>query len=329
MASIAIIGGAGFIGGPLARELRNSGHGVKTVDVDLPNDGGVAHRHADVRDPDALREALQGSEVVYNLAAVHRDDVKPLSRYNEVNVAGAANVCEACAALEIDQLIFTSSVAVYGTAVPDAAEDLEPAPFNAYGRSKLFAEQVYRDWQAQAPGSRSLVVVRPTVVFGEGNRGNVYQLVKQISSGRFVMIGSGRNRKSMAYVGNVSAFLAKALECDAGAHLFNYVDKPDFSMQELVQTVLQTLGRRPSVGPRIPYQVGYFGGLVCDLAATITGKRLPISAVRVRKFCSTTTFSAQRVHSTGFQAPIGVREALVRTIRHELAAGGLTQAVDR
>ena len=54
---------------------------------------------------------------------------------------------------------------------------------------------------------RSLVIVRPAAVFGEGNRGNVYQLLRQIASRRFVMVGSGHNRKSMAYVGNVSALL--------------------------------------------------------------------------------------------------------------------------
>ena len=51
------------------------------------------------------------------------------------------------------------------------------------------------------------MIVRPAVVFGEGNRGNVYELLRQIMARRFVMVGSGRNRKSIAYVGNLSAFL--------------------------------------------------------------------------------------------------------------------------
>ena len=66
---------------------------------------------------------------------------------------------------------------------------------------------------------RSLVVVRPTVVFGEGNRGNVYQLIHQIISGRFVMVGSGKNRKSIAYVGNLSAFLVRVLGLGTGVPL--------------------------------------------------------------------------------------------------------------
>ena len=55
--------------------------------------------------------------------------------------------------------------------------------------------------------------------------------------------------------------------------------------------------------------------------AAITGRPLPISAIRVTKFCSTTTFSAHRMQSTGFKAPTGIREALVKTIKHELGTG--------
>ena len=319
MASIAIVGGAGFIGGRLAAALRSAGHGVTIVDVVAPAADESAYRRADVGDRDALRAALDGAEVVYNLAAVHRDDVKPVTRYDEVNVGGATNICGVCRELGIERLIFTSSAAVYGMAAPDTEEERAPAPFGAYGRTKLLAEQVHRAWQADAPGRRSLVIVRPAVVFGEGNRGNVYQLLRQIASRRFMMVGSGRNRKSMAYVGNVSAFLVHALGLGAGAHLFNYADKPDYSMQEFVDTVLQSLGRPALTGTRIPYTAGYLGGMACDLVAALTGRPLPISAIRVRKFCSTTTFSAHRLHSTGFKPPTALREALIKTIKHELA----------
>ena len=141
-------------------------------------------------------------------------------------MAGATNLCEVCAELGIGRIVFTSSVAVYGEAAPDRSEEDAPAPTNAYGRSKMRAEQVHREWQAEVPEARSLVIARPAVVFGEGNRGNVHQLMRQIAAGRFVMVGSGRYPKSMAYVGNVAAFLVHVLSCGAGTHLFNYVDGP-------------------------------------------------------------------------------------------------------
>ena len=320
MAAIAIVGGAGFIGRRLVSVLRDAGYEVIVVDV-APDDGGLAgaatYRRADVRDRAALTAALEGAEAVYNLAAIHRDDIKPVSRYAEVNVAGAANVCGACRDLGIDRIVFTSTVSVYGMGVPDATELRTPAPFNPYGRSKLRAEQVHRAWQADAPEDRTLAIVRPSVVFGEGNRGNVYQLVRQISTGRFLMIGSGLNRKSMAYVGNVAEFLVEVMAREAGTHLFNYADKPDLSMRELVETARQTLGRTPAGGVRLPYVLGYLGGMACDLAAALTGRTLPVSAVRIRKFCSTTTFAAERAQATGFRPPFPLRDALVQVIRHE------------
>ena len=321
MGTVAIVGGAGFVGSRLAAALASDGHAVGVVDSEPPPGNGISHRRCDVRARDALASALVGAEAVYNLAALHRDDVRPLSLYEEVNVAGARNVCSACSELGIDRIVFTSSVAVYGLGASDASEDREPAPLSEYGRSKLRAEQAHRAWQAEAPERRSLVIVRPTVVFGEGNRGNVYELVRQILAGRFVMVGSGRNRKSMAYVDNLSAFLVHVLGQDPGAHLFNYVDKPDLSMRELVDTIREALGRPPG-GRRIPYAIGYLGGLACDVVAAVTGRKLPISAVRVRKFCSTTTFSAERAGSTGFRAPVPLREALLRTVRHEAGEGG-------
>ena len=322
MASIALVGGSGFIGTRLAHLLSDAGEDVTIVDAAEPPDRRFPFRRADVRDRPALREALRHAQIVYNLAAVHRDDVTPVTRYDDVNVGGARNVCAVCQDLGIDRLVFTSTVAVYGLATPDATEDSTPAPFNPYGQSKLRAEQVHLQWQSREPATRSLVIVRSAVVFGEGNRGNVHALVRQIITRRFVMIGSGGNRKSMAYVGNVSAFLARTRHLGPGTHLFNYADKPDLSMTELVATVLETLGRPPLSGFRIPCAIGYLGGLACDAVSALTGRILPISAIRVRKFCSTTTFSADRLRSTGFAPPMTLRDALVTTIRRQLTDSG-------
>ena len=316
-----IIGGSGFVGSRLAAALLESGRSVRIVDMAEPDVAGVGYRYADVRARGGLMDALDGSDVVFNLAAVHRDDVKPDSLYDDVNVAGTANVCHACGELGVDQLVFVSSVAVYGAAAPDATEERRPFPSSAYGHSKLQAEEVCRRWQTVAPARRSLVIVRPCVVFGEGNRGNVYSLLRQIATRRFVMIGSGRNRKSMAYVGNLSAFLIHSLVLGVGTHLYNYADKPDLSMKELVAIMLHRLNRPPSYGVSVPYIAGYLGGTVCDLVAAATRKKFPISAVRVRKFCSTSTIAVNRVQATGFIPQFELIEALDRTIRYELANG--------
>jgi len=113
-------------------------------------------------------ESIGGSDVLINLAAVHRDDVRPLSLYDDVNVGGARSVCEAARKHNITKIIFTSSVAIYGFAAPDTDESGIVDYFNDYGRTKYLAECVYKEWQQEDPDNRSLIIVRPTVIFGEG-----------------------------------------------------------------------------------------------------------------------------------------------------------------
>ena len=202
---VAIVGGAGFVGSRLTARFRKGNIFSNKYDIDLSNhlDKSI---YLDVEDTDSL-DQLAGVSTIINLAAVHRDDVRPLSRYDDVNIQGAKNICEAASKHGVHQIIFTSSVAIYGFAPADTDESGEPNYFNDYGRTKYLAEQVYKAWQLEDPESRTLVIVRPTVIFGEGNRGNVYNLLQQIASRRFLMIGDGTNRKSMAYVENVVAFI--------------------------------------------------------------------------------------------------------------------------
>lgn len=119
----------------------------------------------------SLLDVLKSSDVVINLAAEHRDDVTPKSLYDEVNVQGGENVCKACSELGIKKIIFTSSVAVYGFAPIGTDETGEINYFNDYGRTKYLAEGKYRAW-LKADSENSVIIIRPTVIFGEQNRGN-------------------------------------------------------------------------------------------------------------------------------------------------------------
>lgn len=313
---IGVIGGSGFIGTALVRALRESGQRVRIIDRAKSSAFPDLCARADVRERDRLLEACAGCDVLYNLAAEHRDDVEPRALYDEVNVVGAEHTCAVAEQHGIERLVFTSTVAVYGLVDREVDEDAPLAPFNDYGRSKLEAERVFRAWAEAAPG-RSLTIVRPTVVFGPGNRGNVYTLLAQVAQGRNAVIGNGRNRKSMAYVENVADFLAHALSFGPGVHVYNYVDKPDLDMNELVVLAGRTLNENRGRPWHIPYGLAMGAGTMFDLAARLTGLSFPISAVRVRKYGATTQFAARRVAQSGFVPRHDLRESLVATIRHE------------
>ena len=265
-----------------------------------------------------LKEAVSDTaKTVVLLAAEHRDDVAPTSLYYDVNVQGTKNVLDALDKKGIKNIIFTSSVAVYGLNKQNPDEMHTADPFNHYGKSKWQAEEVLREWYNKDPVNKSLTIIRPTVIFGERNRGNVYNLLNQIASGKFLMVGKGTNIKSMAYVGNVAAFIKFCIESQKpGYLLFNYIDKPDMNTNNLVKQVEKSLGKK-MISLRLPYWLGYMGGLGFDILANLTGKKYSVSAVRVKKFCATTQFDASLAHSSGFKPPFSLVEGMHRTLHYE------------
>ena len=310
--NISIVGGYGFVGTRLSEvmSLNEIEHNIFDNKADINSKNYVDFEHLESLD------ALKNSSVIINLAAIHRDDIKPVTRYDDVNIGGAINICKCAEKFNINTIIFTSSVAIYGFAPKNTGEDGDPNFFNDYGRTKYEAELIYKAWQKVDPENRSLIIIRPTVIFGEGNRGNVFNLLHQINNKRFVMVGSGKNLKSMAYVENVASFIQHSLNFGTGVHIYNYIDKPDFNMNSLVRTVRKTLFDKNNIGIRIPLFVGIFIGYIADLLTIIFKKKLPISSIRIKKFTSDSMFSSS-INKSGFIPPIPLEDGLKKTLNYE------------
>ena len=321
---ITVIGGSGFVGTNLCRQLASKQQDFEIVDLKMSNQFPEKCEIGDVRDVDTLRQTVSG-DVVVNLAAVHRDDVRDKSEYQRTNVDGAENIAKVCEEKGIEKIVFTSTVAVYGFAEPGTGEDGDISPFNEYGRTKFEAEKKLRAWQSK--GQKSLLIIRPTVIFGEGNRGNVFNLLKQIASGKFLMIGKGENKKSMAYIGNIVAFLETCVATKQKYGVYNYIDTPDLTMNEFVSQVRKKLKGKTGVGPRLPYWVGIMLGYTADLAAKISGKNLPVSSIRVKKFVSSTEFKSANASLDNFQAPFSLIDGVNRTLQSEFLNPEPTQEI--
>lgn len=314
---ITVIGGSGFVGTNLCRQFLCTQQDFEIIDLKMSSQFPDKCKIGDVRDLKSLRDTITG-DVVVNLAAVHRDDVRDKSEYQRTNVDGAQNVATVCRDKRISKIVFTSTVAVYGFAEPGTDESGAINWFNEYGRTKFCAEEKLRAWQAD--GDNSLIIVRPTVIFGEGNRGNVFNLLNQIASGRFLMVGTGDNKKSMAYISNVVAFLEVCVATDQKYGVYNYVDTPDLTMNELVSQVRAKLNGKNGVGLRLPYWLGMMLGHVADVVAKISGKTLPISSIRVKKFTASTQFKSSKFNLENFEPPFRLSEGVERTLKSEFIA---------
>jgi nucleoside-diphosphate-sugar epimerase len=327
--NILITGGSGFIGTYLTTDLLKEGHEVTIYDKQKSKKYPDLCIVGDIRDKEKLTSSMRGVDAVYHLAAAHRDDVRPVSLYYDVNVGGAPvslyydvnvggaeNIVYALKKNKINRLIYTSTVAVYGLDSVETREDSPVRPFNDYSRSKYKSEIVFEKW-ANTDDTKCLVVVRPTAIFGEGSKGNVYNLLTQIAAKRFIMVGNGKNKKSLGYILNLSRFLITLLGSSPGRYIYNYADKPDLNMEEFVRLVLNTFGKRSDLNFRIPYLVGLLGGHTFDFLAKVTGKTYPISSIRIKKFCADTRISTDKLEQTGFTAPYLLTDGLKRTISSE------------
>lgn len=311
--TILCIGANGFIGKRLVEHMHLIGE--RPICADLRLRGVDSDIFIDVQDYKSFPDDLSVNTVI-NLAAEHKDNVRPISRYYSVNVEGARNVCRFATRVGAKRIVFTSSVAVYGptTGPTDESGSLN---FNShYGESKYEAEQIYKAWQAECSEDRSLVIIRPVVVFGEGNRGNVFNLLRMLNKKIFVMIGRGDNIKSMAYVDNIAAFIHHSASLPAGIHIFNYADEPSLNMKELVSQSRKIMFESQGMCFAIPVRVAIGIGTFFDVLAKITGVEFPISRVRVEKFISGSHFISNADHG-GFNPPVAVGDALLRTIEHE------------
>jgi nucleoside-diphosphate-sugar epimerase len=311
---ITVIGGSGFVGTNLCRQLSLKQQDFEIIDIKMSNQFPEKCKIGDVRDIDTLRQTITGN-IIVNLAAVHRDDVRDKSEYHRTNVNGAENIASVCEEKGVEKIVFTSTVAVYGFAERGTDESGTINPFNEYGRTKFEAEEKFRVWQKQ--GENSLLIIRPTVIFGEGNRGNVFNLIHQIASGKFVMVGKGENKKSMAYIQNVVAFLEKCISTNQKYGLFNYVDTPDMTMNDLVRQVRAKLKGKDSVGLRLPYWLGMILGKIADLVSVLTFKNLPVSSIRVKKFASSTEFQSAKSTLDQFVAPFELHQGIELTLQSE------------
>ena len=218
-----------------------------------------------------LQAALTGVEIVVHLAArvhVMRDAVtEPLTEFRRVNVQGTMNLARQSAAAGVRRFVFISSIKVNGEATRSGqpfTADTAPAPLDAYGISKMEAEQGLRKLAAHI--GMEVVIIRPPLVYGPGVKANFAAMMHWLKCGVPLPLGAIHNQRSLVALDNLVDLIVTCLTHPAAANqTFLVSDDEDVSTTELLRRMGQAIGQPARL---IPVPAGWL-----KLAATMVGKR--------------------------------------------------------
>ena len=224
-------------------------------------------------------------DLIANFAAVHREPGHEDFEYFECNLLGAENICDWAERVDSKKIIFSSSIAPYGPSEEVRDERSIPVPTTAYGGSKLAAEKIHQIWQAKQQ-QRQLVIVRPGVVFGPGEGGNVSRLIKAVHKRYFFYMSNHDTRKAGVYVKELCRAMMWVLNSEKakadGFSLFNMSMNPGPSIEEYVSSIARIAKIKVWI-PNVPSSLLFVIAYSIDLIAKPLGIKHPFSPVRIRK----------------------------------------------
>ena len=306
-----IFGGTGYIGVRLAMYLRSLGWDhVLLADIKPPIGtlpAGVEYVACDVRSPILPQLGSRSADWIFNFAAIHREPGHAFRQYFDTNLPGARTVCAYAERIGCNTILFSSSIAVYGEITGPTDEAVRTYPDTGYGISKFGAELIHEAWQT-ADAARRLVIVRPGVVYGPGDPGNILRMIRAIQKGIFVMPGDGSVRKSYAYIYGLLESMEFMMSRPERYLCYNYVERETACLADLAGSVATELGiRRPRLHVPANALVG-----VAWIAQILSGGKSPIHPVRVRKASHSTHIVPSELMRLGFE----FRYAFAESLKH-------------
>lgn len=243
MRRVLVTGAAGFVGRRVVADLRSRDIAVVAT-ARTPGPGLTAI--GTVTPQTDWQPLLRGCDgVIHLLARVHRGGSGSDADYLADNRDTTQRLARDAAAVGVRRLVFVSSIKVNGEISPPGApfrpDDL-PAPLDAYGRSKLAAEQALHAVSAET--GLEIVVVRPPLVYGPGVGANFALLIRLVTLGLPLPFARLHNRRSLVGLSNLSDVLLACLDHpNAAGETFLIADGEALMLPELLQAIGRALGR--------------------------------------------------------------------------------------
>lgn len=315
---VLITGSNGFVGNALCILLKTEGRNYRCAvrtQAQMENPIVVG----DIGSDTDWSEALNGVGTVIHTAArahVMKDEVPdPLAEYRKVNVDGTLNLARQAAEAGVKRFIFISSIKVNGEQtfphpgpLPEGegkvacfTEQDTPAPEDAYGISKLEAEQGLQ--QLAEETGMEVAIIRPPLVYGPGVKGNFATLMRLVEKGLPLPLGAVHNKRSLVALDNLVDLIVTCIDHPAAANqVFLAGDGVDLSTRELLRGIAKAMDKTARL---IPVPAG-----MLMLGATLLGKK----AVAQRVLGSLQVDISKARNVLGWVPVVSVDDALKKAV---------------
>ncbi len=298
MKNVLVTGISGFVGSNLVRFFRDSkeitlfGHSRKGIaEVKLLSDCNAS----------TLNDFK--IDVVIHLAGIAHDlsnQYQP-EDYYRVNYEGTKKLVDEVLKSDATKFIYVSSIkAACDISSFPADEKIKPNPATDYGKSKLKAEEYI---QLRAWGGKSFYILRPAMIHGYGNKGNLNLLYRFVKSGIPFPLGAFRNQRSFHSIDNFCFVAQSLIEKDIASGVYHLADSGFLSTVELYKLIAEAVGKKPLLWNVSPT-------LIESLSAMV-GKRSMVSKLTEDMMIT----NEKIVAALGCPLPISLREGLEKTIR--------------
>ena len=321
-----VTGATGFTGGHLARGLAARGDQVRALVRDrgraaaaLP---GVELVEGDLTDADSLARAVDGVDVVYNIAALYRAAGLDDAVYRAVNATAVGTLIARAGAAGVRRVVHCSTVGVHGDiAHPPANEDAPLAPGDVYQQTKLEGEGIGREAAARA--GVELAIARPTGIYGPGDR-RLLKLFRGVARRRFVVLGRGDIWYHLTFIDDLVEGFRLCGTAPAAAGRTYILSGPEVTtLNELVAITADVAGVTP-LPLHLPVWPFWLAGAACEALCRPLGLEPPIYRRRVDFFTKSRAFDSSRAGAEiGYAPRVGLREGIGRTLAWYREAGWL------
>jgi dihydroflavonol-4-reductase len=248
---ILVTGATGFIGTNLSLHYAELGHQIVGISkeateaerenaADLKR-AGVELLKGSITDDSILREAIQGANLVFHIAAAMREANIPDQVFWDVNVEATRRLLEMSQEEGVSRFIYCSSIGAMGWSMQKPSNENSPChPEDIYQITKKAAEELCLEFHRK--NQYPVVILRPADVYGPRDR-RLLKLFKGVKKGRFVMIGSGENEHHMVHVEDmVTAFNLAAKKDEAVGEIFIIAEKCPIQVNRLVEIIAEETG---------------------------------------------------------------------------------------